>query len=101
MTIITEGTKNYSFHRGYPDMTYYPLHVDDLDTHRPLSHRYSVFEQFRYCETIKRGKSRMKSQGEKRIPHEAGSSDPSPKESSFLFNRRKISAQQTAIIVVI
>ena len=51
MTIITKGTKSYTFHLD-TTTTYYPLHVAALDTHRPLSHRYSVFEQLRYCEAM-------------------------------------------------
>lgn len=54
MAIITEGTKFGTFDSDNMDTTYYPLHVAAFDTHRPLSHRYSVFVQLRYCEAMEK-----------------------------------------------
>ena len=48
MTIIAKNNSFFS-NRATPAPAYYPLHVTDFGIHRPFSHRYSVFVQFRYC----------------------------------------------------
>jgi hypothetical protein len=92
MAIITTNTTNGYNDNGTIDVTYYPLQVDDLGIHRPFSHRYSVFVQFRYCEA-KYNKQTKKTKQKIIIhwylPHEAGSSDPSPKQQSSINKNRK------------
>ena len=60
MTVITIDEKGHQFEEDIFNITYYPLHVADVDTHRPFSHRYSVFEQLRYTEAVEIIKLKMK-----------------------------------------
>lgn len=52
MTVIAIIGKVLQYENDILSVTHYPLHMADRDIHRPFSHRYSVFEQLRYCEAI-------------------------------------------------